>query len=81
MIETILLIALISALNIVCFFVGAKIGQKVVRNEPIKAPTLNPIKAYQEHIEQKEFNDELDKLEKTLANIDNYGTNKPQMKI
>lgn len=81
MIETILLVAVVGTLIIVAFFSGAKIGQKVANNEPIETPTINPFKAYQEHIEQKEVQDEMDKLEKTLANIDNYGTNKPQMKI
>jgi hypothetical protein len=76
-----LTILLVSILNIVCFFVGAKIGQKVANNEPIETPTINPFKAYQEHMEQKEVEDEMAKLEKTLANIDNYGTDKPQMKI
>lgn len=76
-----LAILMVSILNIVCFFVGAKIGQKVTNNEPIETPTINPFKAYKEHMEQKEVEDEMDKLEKTLANIDNYGTNKPQMKI
>ncbi len=79
--ETLIAILMVSILNIVCFFVGAKIGQKVTNNEPIETPTINPFKAYKEHIEQKEVEDEMDKLEKTLANIDNYGTNKPQMKI
>ena len=79
--ETLIAILMVSILNIVCFFVGAKIGQKVANNEPIKAPSVNPFKAYKEHMEQKEVEDEMAKLEKTLANIDNYGTNKPQMKI
>ena len=79
--ETIIVILLISILNIVCFFSGAKIGQKVANNEPIEMPTINPLKAYKEHMEQKEVEDEMAKLEKTLANIDNYGTDKPQMKI
>lgn len=76
-----LAILMVSILNIVCFFVGAKIGQKVANNEPIETPTINPFKAYKEHMEQKEVQDEMDKLEKTLANIDNYGTDKPQIKI
>lgn len=81
MIETILLVAVVGTLIIVAFFSGAKIGQKVSNNEPIEAPTINPFKAYKERAEQKEVEDEMAKLEKTLANIDNYGTDKPQMKI
>lgn len=79
--ETILLIAVVGALIIVSFFLGAKIGQKVAKSEPIETPNINPFKAYKERLEQKEINDELDKLEKTMTNIDNYGTDKPQIKI
>ena len=79
--ETLLVILLVSILNIVCFFVGAKIGQKVANNEPIETPNINPLQTYKKRIEQKEIQDEMDKLEKTLANIDNYGTDKPQINI
>lgn len=79
--ETILLVTVVGTFMIMSFFLGAKIGQKVANNEPIETPTINPFKAYKEHMEQKEVEDEMAKLEKTLANIDNYGTNKPQMKI
>jgi hypothetical protein len=70
--ETILLIAVISTLNIVCFFIGAKVGQKVVKGEEIKAPTLNPMTIYNEHQEKKEVEKEKDKLDKILKNIDKY---------
>ena len=81
MLETILLIAVVGTLIIVAFFIGAKIGQKVANNEPIETPSINPLQAYKERMEKKEVEDEIDKLGKTLANIDNYGTDKPQIKI
>ena len=52
--EPITLIVVISILNIVCFFVGAKVGQKVVNNEPIKLPNMNPVKVIEEYKEAKE---------------------------
>ena len=70
--ETILLIAVISTLNIVCFFIGAKVGQKVVKGEDLKAPTVNPMTIYKEHQEKKEAEKEINKLEKILNNLDRY---------
>lgn len=70
--ETILLIAVISTLNIVCFFIGAKVGQTVVKGEEIKAPTVNPMAIYKEHQEKKEVEKETSKLEKILSNLDRY---------
>lgn len=65
---------LISALNIVCFFIGAKIGQKVSRNEDIKVP--NPIRATKEAVERyeetKEAIKEQERLDTIAYNIDNY---------
>lgn len=70
--ETILLIAVISTLNIVCFFIGAKVGQKVVKGEELKAPTVNHMTIYKEHQEKKEAEKEINKLEKILNNLDRY---------
>ena len=53
--ETVLIIASIGIMNILCFFIGARVGQKVVRQEKIE---LNPIKAInkakEENREKKE---------------------------
>lgn len=62
----------LSISNILCFFIGAKIGQKVVKNEKIELPTINPVKIAKEHKESKETA----KIKETelaiLKNIDNY---------
>jgi hypothetical protein len=71
----ILLILTISILNIVCFFIGAKIGQKTVKGENIEAPNLsklNPMNIYREHEEKKEAQREKEKLEVILGNIERY---------
>ena len=79
--EPITLIVVISILNIVCFFVGAKVGQKVVNNEPIKLPNMNPVKVIEEYKEAKE-NKEKERFNTMLDNINNYdGTNLGQKDI
>lgn len=70
--ETILLIIIIGLNNALMFVLGAKVGQKVVRQEPIE---LNPIKAVNKAIEEhKEIKaKEEDEYYKALyQNIDNY---------
>ena len=67
-------ILLVSILNIVCFFIGAKIGLKVSKNEELKIP--NPIKATKEAVERyeetKEAIREQERLDTIAYNIDNY---------
>lgn len=80
--ETILLIATISILNIVCFFIGAKVGQKVNKGEDIKLPNINPVKAIEEHRETKEYKEEQERFNTMLDNINNYdGTGIGQKEI
>ncbi|MBR6689748.1 MAG: hypothetical protein IKL65_00255 [Bacilli bacterium] len=80
--ETILLIAVVGFICALCFFLGAKVGQKVVRGEEIKTPkisALNPLKMYEEHKEKEEAKKEMDKLEVILGNIEKYdGTERGQ---
>lgn len=80
--ETILLVLVIGILCIVCFFIGARVGQKVVKGEEIKAPSiskLNPINIYKEHQEKQEMEKEKNKVETILRNIERYdGTDNGQ---
>lgn len=83
--ETIGIIAVTSILNIVCFFIGAKIGQKTSKGEEIKTPnlpSLNPIALYNEHQEKKKAEEELSKLDSILKNVERYdGTSAGQEDI
>lgn len=69
--EIVLLITVAS--NIICFLIGAKIGQMIVRQETIN---LNPIKAVDnaitEHKEAKIKEAEDEYLKAIYQNIDNY---------
>lgn len=71
--ETILLILVIGFICCFCFVIGAKVGQKVVRQETIN---LNPIKAVNnaitEHKDSKEKQAEDEYYKTIYQNIDNY---------
>lgn len=78
----ILIILTVSTLNIVCFFIGAKVGQKAVKGEPIELPSLNPIKAYRELQDRKQAEREADRLDTILQNIEAYdGTSAGQKDV
>lgn len=70
--ETLVLIAVIGAMNILCFMVGAKVGQTVSRGERVEIPTVNPVQAIREHREDKRAEIERSKIETILSNIDAY---------
>ena len=67
-----LLILLVSALNIACFFVGAKVGNQVSRGEKVTAPEINPMKLWHERQDRKAAEEERNKIETILGNIDRY---------
>lgn len=67
------------AVCIGCFFVGAKVGQKVVKGEEIEMPKVNPLEAYRQHKDKQELQMEQDRLDVILRNIENYdGTDRGQ---
>ena len=78
----ILIILTVGILNIGCFFIGAKVGQKVVKGEPIEIPSLNPMKAYREAQDRKQAEKEADRLDTILQNIETYdGTSAGQKDV
>jgi hypothetical protein len=80
--ETIFLIIAVGALCIACFFIGAKVGQTVSKGEPLEAPSINPMKAIQEHNDRKAAREEADKLQVILENIERYdGTGSGQKDV
>ena len=72
MTDTLILIVSIGIMNVLCFFIGAKVGQKVVRQEPIEMPKIQPIKAIREHNENREVVRIQEKDRILSENIDNY---------
>lgn len=66
------LIVAVGAMNIICFLMGAKLGQTVSKGEDIKLPTINPLEAYREREAKKEAQMEQDRLDTILRNIERY---------
>ena len=72
-------VLIVSALNIVCFLIGAIVGQRVFERKPV---IVNPVKEIKEYKEEKENDKEAEKYRIIAENIDNYdGTNIGQKKI
>ena len=78
----ILLLLLLSTSNIVCFVIGARVGQKVTKGETIDLPTINLLEAYRQRESKREAQAEQDNLETIMQNIERYdGTGIGQQKV
>ena len=70
--ETIFLILAVGFISALNFFLGAKVGQKVVRGESIETPLRSPLNAVSE-IKDSFEQRKIQEREKIIAeNIDNY---------
>lgn len=80
--EIILTILAIGTLNVVCFLIGSKIGQKVVKGEDIELPSLNPMKAYREAQDRRQAEREAERNDIIMQNIEAYdGTSANQKDV
>ena len=72
-------VLIVSALNIVCFLIGAIVGQRVFERKPV---IVNPVKEIKETIKENEISKEEQRFKDIADNIDNYnGTSIGQKKI
>ena len=79
--EVLLMIGM-GCINILCFLVGANVGMKVSKDEPIELPEVNPVKAWNDHQERKVARQEKNKMDVIYENIENYdGTSAGQRDI
>lgn len=61
------------AFNVLSLVIGAKIGQKTAKGEEIKTPkVITPKKMYEEHLDKKEAEKELKKLDTIMQNLERY---------
>ena len=73
------LVVAVGATNIICFLLGAKLGQTVSKGEEIKLPTINPLEAHREREAKKEAQMEQDRIDTIMRNIEGYdGTGRGQ---
>lgn len=68
----IILILITGIMNLLCFYFGAKIGQKTINNEPIKMEMKSPVQAIKEYKENKQIKKEQEIEETIMHNIDVY---------
>lgn len=78
----VLLLLVMGIMCIVCFMVGAKVGQAVSKGEKIETPTVNPLKAYREREARKEAEYEQSVVDTILRNVEAYnGTSDNQKDV
>ena len=70
--EILLILAAVTLSNILCFHLGARIGQKVVKGEPVQMPSLDPMKAIRERQSQREAERKQEREEVIWRNIERY---------
>lgn len=68
----VLLILVVGAVNILCFFVGAKVGQAVAKGEKVEMPSVSPLNAFREKEGKRVAQKEQDRLDVILRNIEGY---------
>ena len=78
----VLTLAVFAIANIFCFIIGAKVGQKVAKGEPVEMPTVNPMEIVREHKAKQKAEEELDRLDAIMRNIESYdGTSNGQRDV
>ena len=78
----ILLAITVGTLCVVCFFIGAKVGQQASKGETIVTPVRNPIQLMKEHRDRRHAEEEQSKLDTILQNIERYdGTSNGQTDV
>lgn len=75
----VLLVLVSSAACMLCFLIGAKVGQAVTKGERVELPNMNPMQAVRDHRAKKQAQMEQDRLDTILRNIESYdGTSRGQ---
>jgi hypothetical protein len=77
-----IIILVTGSLVITAYTLGLRIGQKLSKGEVINIKELNPIQMVSRKMDEQTMNEELEKLNKVLDNIENYtGDSKGQKEV
>lgn len=68
----IIAILVVGIMNILCFVIGARVGQKVSKDEDIELPSINPFEAIRERESRREAEAEQKRIDTILRNIEAY---------
>lgn len=78
----VLLLLVMGAMNVLCFMVGAKVGQTVTKGEEIRMPAVNHLEAYRQKEARREAQAEQDRNAIILQNVEAYdGTSNGQKDV
>lgn len=78
----VLLLAVMGAVNVACFVIGAKVGQAVAKGEKVQMPSMNPMAAYREQQVKKQAQKEQDRIATIMRNVESYdGTGNGQKDV
>lgn len=58
--------------NIICFVIGARVGQKVDRGERVEFPSVNLAKAMRAREAERKARAERDRVNTIMENLENY---------
>lgn len=70
--ETLILIVSIGLMNVLCFLIGARTGQKVVKGEEVTLPSINPVQAVKSYEERRQAEIEEYNDNTNLENLEAY---------
>lgn len=70
--ETVIIIIAVGAMCIASFFVGAHVGNKVSKDEPIELPKVDPMKVIRQKNERAEAKAKQEEIDAVLRNINRY---------
>lgn len=70
--ETVIIIIAVGAVCIASFFVGAFVGNKVSKEEPIELPKVDPMKGIRRKNERVEAKAKQAEIDAILRNVDRY---------
>ena len=75
----ILVMLAVSAINVVSLYIGARLGQKVAKGEPIEVKLPDPMQKIREREDKREAQREQDRYDTIMRNIEAYdGTSRGQ---
>lgn len=80
----VLALAVMGLVNILCFVIGAKVGQTVQQGKDIgiELPTVSPTESIRKHMAKKEAQKEQERMDTIMRNIEGYdGTSNGQQKV
>ena len=80
--EIVLLVTITGGIQAMCYYIGYKLAKKSEGNSQLTNVTVNPFKLYEKKMSKKKAKEESDRMEKILANIENYdGTSRGQIDV